>query len=181
MRAKWGGAFVGAAYFAVGVMGLEGGSARAQAVDGGSPAPGQARPAGIAAPRPLAPGTFPAATAPGVEAAPARVAAPAVPTAPGAVGDGATLTGAAPAGVDTGTDAATGGPSGTAPAAGSQSYFRSELPPSPPSRLERIRQRVRGFVHRSNGDEGSEDHRYIDPSTGRTNQPISRPWLTPTR
>ena len=163
MRANRGGALVRGALFALGVMGLEGGWARAQAVGDWGPAPSYAVPAGTSAPRPLPPGTLPSA----------------VTTIPAAAGDRAALTSTAPG--DIGEGEATGATTGTAPAAGRQSYFRSEQPPAPPSRLERLRRRVRGFVRRTNGDEGSEDHRYIDPSSGRTNLPISKPWLAPTR
>ena len=187
MRANWSGVLVGGAVFAAVASGIGGGSARAQAVGGGTPVPSYGAPAVPSAPRPLPPGAFPAAGTPGVGVGvgvtPARVAAAPAPTA--AVGDGAALTSTAPAGVVAGPGASSGSalgtPIGAAPADGHPSYFRSELPPSPPTRLERMRQRVRDVLRKNHAGEGTEDHRYIDPSTGKTNLPISKPWLTPAR
>ena len=190
MRPNWGAICVGGALAAVGGLGLEGGSARAQAAGGSAPAPIYGLPGpsyaapgtavGLATPRPISPAAYPApgATGVGAGASPARAAAP---NNPAAAGDGAALTSTALPASGAGLGVPPVAPVAAQPAAGHSAYFQSELPPSPPTRLERMRQRVRGFIHRNGGHEAAEEHAYSDPSTGRGNLPISKPWLTPNR
>lgn len=64
----------------------------------------------------------------------------------------------------------------SAPAAGGSAFAPDTMPYGPPPQPSRLRR----FYNWLTGDDKSVDrpiHTYIDPSTGRTDLPLSKPWL----